>query len=94
MHVRILISPILTLSFALADAPGSVGEKGHFPKSHQQQLVDRSSPTYLRRFAVTFVNPTNGSWWIVQVQPTFVEGDRSWIDCGGNTQKCLRIRRP
>jgi hypothetical protein len=63
------------------------------PKSHQRQLVDRSSPTYnegtnpTSRIPPTAVggwfksnlqrstnpnpqNPTNGSWWIVQVQPT------------------------
>jgi len=31
-------------------------------------LVDRSSPTY-REVTDKWLNPTNGSWWIVQVLP-------------------------
>ncbi|MBI3949073.1 MAG: hypothetical protein HY314_01255 [Acidobacteria bacterium] len=37
-------------------------------QSHQRQLVDASDPTYTTEHP-PLVNPTNGSWWILQVQP-------------------------
>jgi len=36
-------------------------------ESHQRKLVDGSDPFYLSR-RLRFLNPTNGSWWFVQVQ--------------------------
>jgi hypothetical protein len=38
-------------------------------KSHQRQLVDGSDPTYKETLAPKPRNPTNGSWWMVQIQP-------------------------
>ena len=38
------------------------------PKSHPREWVDCSDPTYISGFR-EFTNPTNGSWWIVQIQP-------------------------
>jgi hypothetical protein len=40
------------------------------PQSHSRQCVDCSDPTYQRARFEEDSNPTNGSWWIVQVQPT------------------------
>jgi hypothetical protein len=37
-------------------------------KSHQRQLVDGSNPAYKKEALLP--NPTNGSWWMVQIQPT------------------------
>ena len=37
-------------------------------KSHPREWVDGSDPTYMQRRA-EFLNPTNGSWWIVQIRP-------------------------
>jgi hypothetical protein len=37
------------------------------PESHHRQVVDYSSPTYKR--VATSLNPTSGSWWIVQARP-------------------------
>src|SRR5882724_13088265 len=39
-------------------------------ESHPREWVDRSSPAYKRRPLACFSNPTHGSGWIVQVQPT------------------------
>ena len=39
-------------------------------ESHQRQLVDASDPTYKNEFGLCFCNSTNGSWWILQVQPS------------------------
>ena len=36
-------------------------------KSHQRQLVDSSDPTYKSDREIASSNPTNGSWWIVQI---------------------------
>ncbi len=36
------------------------------PESHQRQLVDSSDPFY-RPMLCAGQNPTNGSWWIVQI---------------------------
>ena len=37
-------------------------------KSHPRQWVDCSGPAY-KQYLLTELNPTNGSWWIVQVRP-------------------------
>ena len=37
---------------------------------HPRQWVDGSSPTYKKSDTDSIANPTNGSWWIVQVQPS------------------------
>src|SRR5260370_32326684 len=39
-------------------------------ESHQRQLVDCSDPTYDGQDSPKPQNPTNGSWWIVPIQPT------------------------
>src|SRR6266480_2197342 len=38
-------------------------------ESHQRQLVDCSDPSYRGELSES-ANPTNGSWWIVQILPT------------------------
>src|SRR5258705_1716371 len=38
------------------------------PKSHPRKWVECSDPTYRGR-ASRSENPTNGSWWMVQIQP-------------------------
>src|SRR5258705_11749468 len=38
------------------------------PKSHPRKWVECSDPTY-RATASRSENPTNGSWWMVQIQP-------------------------
>jgi hypothetical protein len=37
-------------------------------KSHQRKLVDCSDPVYKGALAES-ENPTNGSWWMVKIQP-------------------------
>jgi hypothetical protein len=37
-------------------------------KSHQRQLVDGSDLAY-KEMDCEVKNPTNGSWWMVQIQP-------------------------
>ena len=37
-------------------------------KSHPRKWVDGSDPAYLGGLP-EFRNPTNGSWWMVQIQP-------------------------
>src|SRR5207244_6992668 len=46
------------------DAPSLI------PESHPRQWVDRSSPAYKEMPRASSPNPTHGSGWIVQVQPT------------------------
>jgi hypothetical protein len=41
-------------------------------KSHQRQLVDGSDPFYGTRQHMRLRNPTNGSWWMVQVRTIYV----------------------
>src|SRR5258705_12934144 len=38
-------------------------------KSHQRELVDASDPLY-NKSRVRGFNPTNGSWWMVQILST------------------------
>jgi hypothetical protein len=47
-------------------------------QSHQRQLVDGSNPTYKKD--AFLLNPTNGSWWMVQVRPSThqPQPDTSW----------------
>src|SRR5207244_6992667 len=46
------------------DAPSLI------PESHPRQWVDRSSSAYKEMPRASSPNPTHGSGWIVQVQPT------------------------
>src|SRR6188474_2356799 len=39
-------------------------------ESHQRQLVNGSDPAYHSGLAWNSWNPTNGSWWMVQIPPT------------------------
>src|SRR6185436_1734663 len=39
-------------------------------ESHPRKWVDRSGPAYTEAGCQSFANPTHGSGWIVQVQPT------------------------
>src|SRR6266446_9984824 len=39
------------------------------PKSHQRELVDGFRSSLLTALT-DFLNPTNGSWWIVQIRPS------------------------
>src|SRR5882724_6986630 len=49
----------------------TTGETGpKLRESHPREWVDRSGPAYKRRPLACFSNPTHGSGWIVQVQPT------------------------
>src|SRR6266404_2959589 len=41
-----------------------------FLKSHRREWVDGSDPTYIRA-RTAFLNPTHGSAWMVQIQPTY-----------------------
>src|SRR6266403_2177887 len=57
-----------------------------FLKSHPREWVDGSDPTYIRA-RTAFWNPTHGSGWIVQIQPTYEHPPvleihpREWVDC-------------
>src|ERR1700752_1587017 len=39
-------------------------------KSHQRQWVDGSDPLYSESHPTLGANPTNGSWWMVQILST------------------------
>jgi len=62
-----------------------------FPRSHHGSWWRfRSSYTRAR---TEFLNPTNGSWWIVQLQPTWEHESSSWIpptEVGGLFRSRLR----
>src|SRR5881397_2555283 len=49
-----------------------------FLKSHPREWVDGSDPTYTRP-RTAFFNPTHGSGWMVQIQPTRDHAPRSSI---------------
>jgi hypothetical protein len=44
----------------------SIGFEQKSQKSHQRQFVDDSDPFYSKD-SLPVLNPTNGSWWIVQI---------------------------
>src|SRR5262245_14129853 len=50
------------------------GARHDFAKSHPRQWVDVSSSAY-QRSVDHFVNPTHGSGWIVQAEPTGASPD-------------------
>src|SRR6266481_5594928 len=45
-------------------------------ESHPREWVDGSDPTYIRA-RTAFLNPTHGSGWMVQIQPTREHAPRS-----------------
>ncbi len=73
--------------------------RGLLPESHPRQWVDGSSSTYKPRAAACFPNPTHGSGWMVQAQPTQSGGvipfpeshPRQW---GGWFKRSLGCGRP
>jgi len=68
-------------------------------KSHQRQLVDSSDPFY-KGTQPCWKNPTNGSWWMVQIVSTRVRNrvgkshQRQWVDSSDpfykGTQPCWK----
>ena len=54
-------------------------------ESHPRKWVDRSSPAYKTKAARCFPNPTHGSGWIVQVQPT-KRGDSHSLFCNAHSR--------
>jgi hypothetical protein len=52
-------------------------------ESHQRKLVDGSDPFY-KKSAVEIVNPPNGSWGIVQIQPTKGVPSNPWNPPNGS----------
>src|ERR1700754_990602 len=68
-------------------------------KSHQRQLVDSSDPFY-KDTQPCWKNPTNGSWWMVQIVSTRVRNrvgkshQRQWVDSSDpfykGTQPCWK----
>jgi hypothetical protein len=66
------------------------------PESHHRQVVDYSSPTYKR--VATSLNPTSGSWWIVQARPKtgchfFESHQRKLVDRSSPTYRTGNPRR-
>ena len=61
-----------TIFFCAATNPIPDRDRAKVPESHPRQWADCSYSAYTGRPAACFPNPTHGSGWIIQAQPTQV----------------------